>query len=335
MANKKKHLTYEERFCIEKLIEKGISNREIGIVVDRGKTTISDEINRNGGRGKYNAKKAHHRAYLRQYWKKKGCNKVSLDGDLSRLVEKMLSKGVSPEAIAMRLKRLRGYQHVSGKSIRKFINKRPGLERFLFWNRIHMKSGPKRRGVEAPRDNRRYIEQRPIEAEYMYGHWEGDFIVSKHNKYVLLVLVERYSKNVLMKLLPHRKNDLVNEAICSLLQGYTVQSVTLDNDIAFLKWKTLEAQLDTNIYFTHPYCSWEKGLVENMNRWIRKFAPKRSNLALLTDTEVQSIQDWLNYQPRVCLEGSSAYEVMQTKEKDTFVSSLLVDLPVVGGRIWG
>ena len=68
--------------------------------------------------------------------------------------------------------------------------------------------------------------------------------------------------------------SLINIDLSSLLKNYKVKSLTLDNDIAFQNWESLEKQLNCNIYFTHPYHSWEKGLVENMNRWIREFVPK-------------------------------------------------------------
>ena len=49
--------------------------------------------------------------------------------------------------------------------------------------------------------------------------------------------------------------------------GEHVRSITTDNDIAFVCWKDIESLLHKHIYITHPYHSWEKGLVENTNRW--------------------------------------------------------------------
>ena len=114
----------------------------------------------------------------------------------------------------------------------------------------------------------------------------------------------------------------------SLLKNYQIKSLTLDNDIAFQKWKNLEKQLNCNIYFTHPYCSWEKGLVENMNRWIREFVPKKTNIKELTQEKIQSIQDWLNNKPRKVLDGNTAYEVMILEEKNVKISSILPEFPV-------
>ena len=332
--NKKKHLQTEERFCIEKMLRKKKSFGEISRILGRGLSTISEEVNENGGRNKYNAEQADHRAYLKQYWKKKNCNKVAMDNHLSKFVEKKLSCGWSPETISDRLKIQSGLKYASRKSIRKFIKRRSSLERYLFWERNHMKTGRKRKKDNFLHDqDRKWIDLRPLSALYEYGHWEMDFIVSKYNSSVLLVLIERYSKKLLMRVLPNRNNDLVNKTIKELLFGHIVKTITTDNDIAFLKWKKLEALLQAEIYFCHPYHSWEKGLVENTNRWIRQFIKKKTNLQLISKEELKAIEDWFNHTPRQCLEGRTAYEVSIQKEYGMMVESLEINLPTL--RIWG
>lgn len=334
VKNKKNHLQLEERFCIEKMLRRNKSFSEIARTLSRGLSTVSEEVKDNGGRGNYTAKRSDHRAYLKQYWKKKNCNKVAMNGHLSRFVEKSLAKGWSPETISDRLKVQSGIGLASGKSIRKFIERRSGLERYLFWYRNNLKSGRKRgKGKYLNDTDRKWLDLRPLEALYGYGHWEMDFIVSKHNSFVLLVLVERYSKKLLLKILPNRNNDLVNRTIKNLLSGYTVKTITTDNDIAFGKWKELETGLGVEVYFCHPYHSWEKGLIENTNRWIRQFIPKKTNLQLISIPELKAIEDWFNHTPKQCLEGRTAYEVMTQKEYGTMVESLEINLPNL--RIWG
>ena len=78
-ANKKKHLDKEERFCIDRLLRQGKSFGEIGRTLGRGLSTISEEVNANSGRTLYDADRANHRAYLKQYWKKKNCNAVAIN----------------------------------------------------------------------------------------------------------------------------------------------------------------------------------------------------------------------------------------------------------------
>jgi IS30 family transposase len=316
------------------MLGRGKSFGEISRTLDRGLSTISEEVNANGGRDRYNAEQADHRAYLSQYWKKKNCNKVAMDGHLSRFVEKKLSCGWSPETISCRLEIQSGLKYASAKSIRKFIDRRSGLERYLFWERNNMKSGRKRKKDKYLNDpDRKWIDTRPYTALLEYGHWEMDFIVSKHNSYVLLVLVERYSKKMLMRVLLNRNNELVNKAIKEMLHSHRVLTITTDNDIAFSKWKKLEVLLRAQIYFCHPYHSWEKGLIENTNRWIRQFIPKKTNLQLISNTELKAIEDWFNHTPKQCLSGRTAYEVSIEKEYGTLVESLEINLPNL--RIWG
>lgn len=334
MANKKKHLLDEERFCIEKMLGVGESLGQISRALNRGLSTISEEVNNNGGRNKYQAKSAIRRAWWKQYRKKRDCNKVARDGHLTRFVERKLEAGWSPETISCRLKKQSGLKYASRKSIRKFIEKRPGLERFLFWERNNMRSGRKRTNNIYLTDlERKFIELRPWEALYSFGHWEMDFIVSKHNSWVLLVLVEKFSKTLRLALLPNRNNDLINQTVTKLLKNEVVNTITTDNDIGFGKWKELERLLRTSIYFCHPYHSWEKGLVENSNRWIREFIPKKTNLGLISNQYILEIEDYFNHKPRECLEGRTAYEVKMEKECGMMVESLEVNMPNL--RIWG
>ena len=330
MSNKKKHLSDEERFCIEKMLGVGETFEDISEALGRGKSTICEEVNANGGRKKYKADGAIRRAYWKQYRKKRNCNKVACDGHLGRFVEKKLSIGWSPESISSRLKIQSGLQYASKKSIRKFVKKRSGLERFLFWNRNNHKGGRKRGNkIYLTDPDRKWIEMRPSEALYSYGHWEMDFIVSKYNSWVLLVCVEKYSKLLKLALLPNRANDLVNETLSSMFKDCVPKSITTDNDIGFSKWKELEVILQTSIYFCQPYHSWEKGLVENCNRWIREFVPKKTDLKSISLEFLLDIENYFNHKPRQVLSGKTAYEVMMECEYGTLVESLEVNFPEV------
>lgn len=333
MANKKKHLSEKERFCIEKMLRSGDSFSHIARTLGRGVSTISEEVNENGGRARYYAKRADTRAYFKQYRKKRECNAVALNGHILRFVERKLALGWSPEQMAARLKHQSGRGYASGKSIRKYIARRSGLERFLFWNRVSRKSGPKHAGVPFNDPGRKFIENRPIMAFFEYGHWEGDFIVSKHHASVLLVLVEKWSKMKRFMLLPNRNNESVNAALASLLSGYTVKTLTLDNDVAFRKWRELERMLGATVYFCHPYRSWEKGLVENTNRWMRIFVPKRADLSAYTAEDLREIEAWFNHLPSESLLGATPYEKMMECEYQKVAVSLEVNLPNL--RIWG
>lgn len=330
LKNKKKHLLDEERFCIEKMLRVGESFADIGRTLGRGRSTICEEVKVNGGRKKYKAEKAIRKAYWKQYRKKKDCNKVALDGHLTKFVEKKLEAGWSPGSISARLEIQSGLQYASEKSIRKFVKKRPGLERYLFWKRNDRKGGPKRKNdIYLTDPNRRFIEQRPIWALFEYGHWEVDFIVSKWSSWVLLVCVEKWSKYLKLALIPNRSNDLVNQTIFNLLSEHVVNTLTADNDIGLSKWRDMENKLQTQMYFCHPYHSWEKGLVENSNRWIREFIPKKTDLKSISSGFLNDIEMYFNNKPRECLNGFTAHEIMMKKECGKIVESLEVNFPKV------
>jgi len=327
IGNKKKHLNYEERFSIEKMLRADETLTNIAKVLGRGLSGISEEVSANGGRTKYTAMKAQLRAYWKQYRKKRDCNKVAMTQGMSRIIEKELGNRRSPEEIALMLKQRKFHSTPSAKSIRKFIASRSGLERFLFWNRVKKKGGPKQGTIFLKDPGRKAITERSIEATTEYGHWEMDFIVSALSSFVLLVLVEKQTKLLRMAILPNRENALVNGAVTRLLAGSTVNSVTTDNDIAFSDWRTLELMIGAPVYFCHPYHSWEKGLVENTNRWLREFIKKKTDIAGYSTAFIAEVESWMNHGPRLCLRGASAYEMMMQKEKNIFVSSLSINFP--------
>jgi len=327
IGNKKKHLSFEERFSIEKMLQVGDTLTHIAATLGRGLSSISEEVRLSGGHTRYTASKAQLRANWKQYRKKRDCNKVAMTPGVARIIERELRNRHSPEEIADMLKERKFHCTPSAKSIRKFIDRRHGLERFLFWNRTKKKSGPKSDAIFLKDEGRKSIDERPIEATTEFGHWEMDFIVSALSSYVLLVLVEKQTKLLRMAILPNRRHALVNGAVTRLLVGHTVKSVTTDNDIAFGDWRTLELMIGAPIYFCHPYHSWEKGLVENTNRWLREFIKKKTDIAGYSDEFIADVESWMNHGPRVCLRGASAYEMMMQKEYGKFVHSLSINFP--------
>ena len=299
-----KQLSYEERVLVGSLHAAGSSARSIATLLGRSPNTIARELREKKVKGEYAVKKAQHKTYYRRYLSKRDCMKVAMDAPMSRFVKKKLEEGWSPERIAGVL-RLEG-QAVSTKAVYKYVHSRC-LERHLFWRKHHVRGGPKRRHTKTPADGRRYIEKRPPVVGS--GHFEGDFIVSSHNAASLLVVVDRYTRRTRVRRLPNRKHATVSRAFGDMLRGVKVQTLTLDNDVSFNHWKKLQKLLHTKIYFTHPYHSWEKGLVENTNRWIRTIVQKKRDITTVTGDELRSIEQMLNEVPRQCLGYRTALEV--------------------------
>ena len=289
-----KHLSFEERFVIEKLWNGRSLIREIATFLGRSPNTISRELQKNIVNGSYDAKKAHTKVNQRRWRAKRQCLKVAMDSFLVNFVEAKLEKKWTPKQISGYLRVELGIS-CSAKAIYKYIEHR-GLEYRLFWRWNKKRGGPKRQKHKGVLDNRKYIEQRPV--QNVLGHYELDFMVSKHSSYVLLVATDRLTKYSLVRKLPNRKRSTINQAFSDMFGSVTVKSITTDNDIAFRHWTELERIIQAPIYFCHPYHSWEKGLVENTNRWIRCFVPKRRDIASVTQEDLNEIHAFLNDRPR-------------------------------------
>lgn len=279
---------------IEKLVGAKRAVREIAKFLGRSPNTISNEIKKNSINGPYRADKATRRAYFRRYRSKRECLKVVMSDFLHRYVDRRLREKWSPEQISGYLREELGIT-CSAKAIYKFARKRC-YDRYLFWNWNNVRGGRKRYAYKTAKDGRRYIEERPEPVGL--GHYEMDFVVSRQSTWVFLVVVDRLSRKTWVERLPNRKRATILGALSRLFRDETVASITTDNDIAFVCWREIEALLQTQMYFTHPYHSWEKGLVENTNRWIRCFVSKRRDIGTVTEYELWQILSYLNDRPR-------------------------------------
>ena len=319
VKNKKKysHISLVERKEIEMLLDEGRSQNYIARTLKRGKGTISEEIGENSVKGNYNAQKAHHKAYVKRKYSKYQGMKIVGNKATRDYVENHLRNDQSPETIAGRMKEVDTDIPYAGKgAIYKFVYSVYGrpLEKFLYSQAVHKKPGPKRGKGDKLLD-RTFIGERPkhIDNRRYFGDWEGDFIVSpKDGSGVLLVLHERKSKYAIIKKLMTRSNDEVNKAIYEITGGMVCfNSLTLDNDVAFKKHKELSELLGINIYFCEPYKSWQKGGVENINKLIRRYLPKGTDISKVSNERVKEIEDRLNNKIRKCLNYKTAYEIMK------------------------
>lgn len=292
---KYKHLSYEERFTIEKLWASNVGVREIATFLGRSPNTVSRELGRNMVKGVYSAKKAHKKVKARRWRAKRQCLKVAMNSFLMNFVEAKLEKKWTPKQISGYLREELSI-NCSPKAIYKFIEHR-GLEYRLFWRWNKKKGGPKRKKHTVCDDGRKYIDIRPDTTNEI-GHYEVDFIVSKYSPSVLIVATDRLTKHSTVQKLPNRKRLTISQAFSDMFGDVTIKSITTDNDIAFSHWRELEQIIQAPIYFCHPYHSWEKGLVENTNRWIRCFVPKRRDIASVTQDDLNEIHAFLNDRPR-------------------------------------
>lgn len=317
MSNTKKsysHIKKTERLEIAILLKRGYSYSDIANALNRGKGSISEEISKNKVNGQYDPIKANQKAKTRRKYSKYQGMKIIQDKQLRDYVENNIKDDWSPEEIAGRLKEIDTYiKYVSHESIYKFVHSAYGgygLERHL----RHQKK--RKKGIKVTQlTNRVFINQRPqiIEEKQRFYDWEGDFIVSgKNGKGALLVLYERKSQLVIIRKIMSRSPEAVNQVFKKITGGAIYfNSLTLDNDISFKKHLELSKSIGAPIYFCHPYHSWEKGGVENMNKLIRQYIPKSCDISKYDERYILEVENKLNSRPRKNLGYKTPLEVLR------------------------
>ena len=70
-----------------------------------------------------------------------------------------------------------------------------------------------------------------------------------------------------------------------------------------------EFRINSDHYFAHPYCSWERGANENMNGLIRQFFPKKMRFEAISEGDILWAMNSLNHRPRKCLGFKTPHQV--------------------------
>ena len=327
------HLCLAERQKIERFLNNGKSLRAIASILSRGVSSISNEIKIGRVNGIYEAKKAEAKSVLKRRESKLQCFKVAMDAKLQKFVTEGIKDHQSPEGISGRLKAVeKGIQYASPKAVYKFVASPHGrqIEKHLHSRAVKKKSGRKR-DTPVTIDGRTMIDQRPkkVATRLEFGHFEGDFIESgRDGKGSLLVLVERKTRYPFLMYLADRGNTKVNFLIETMLTGIPIESLTLDNDISFQKHQELSELIGAAIYFCHPHTPSEKGTVENRNKAIRRYLPKRCDLSTYSKEYIDGVQRKLRTRFMKCL-GFKTPEEVFTNE----LSKLRLKKPLVRGMI--
>jgi len=231
-----------------------------------------------------------------------------------KFVEDKLRDDQSPEAIAGRLKRQRALAAVSKNSIYRYIKSPYGRRIEYLRHQRRLNRRRKRRPKMTALPNRRSIEKRPTAANQrqQVGHAEGDFIESgRDGSGKLLVIVDRKLRATFICQL--RKVTVANlrKALQRIKQRFSEwRTLTFDNDILFEQHEQFEQALGIRIYFCHPYSSWEKGTVENVNKYIRRDILKGSDINSYSPQFVRRVERRLNRRLMKCLNYQTPAEVL-------------------------
>jgi IS30 family transposase len=308
-----KQLTKEQRYQIAALKKAGHSNKEIAENIGTSEPTISREFKRNTGKRGYRPKQAH----IKALWRKQNATKaIKMTAKVILLVNQQIRFDLSPEQVSgwllrehgIRLSHVRIYQHISA-------DKRNGGDLYTHLRHAHKKHR-KKYGSKDKRGqirNRVSIEQRPVivEEKSRIGDWEIDTVIGQNHKGALVTIVERKTKFVVIKKVETKHAEGVTAATIALLKPYNdkVFTITADNGKEFAGHEVIAQELGVDVYFAHPYSSWERGLNENTNGLIRQYFPKGRSFEEITDEQIESVIYRLNHRPRKGLDYQTPHSV--------------------------
>jgi IS30 family transposase len=312
-----KHLTAAQRGNIETLLQEKYTNKDIARKLGRDPSSISREIKKGlDGKGNYDA----WIAQVAYETNRKRCKQIpKLDHPanhrLRGWIVACLQKGWDPSMIAGRLAGEGFSLLVCAETIYEWVyNSAWAIAEKLYQ---YLRQGKKRRTKHKGRStkkskipNRVSIHERPaiVDEKARLGDWEGDSVVYTH-KHAINTVNERVSSLVAFTKLTQKTALLTAEAVITKLSRYIACTITFDNGTEFTQHGLITEALGIPVYFADPYSSWQRGANENINRQLRAYLPKRSDIRDLTQRELDNIAWELNNKPRRRLNWHTPQEV--------------------------
>lgn len=307
-------LTLLEREEISRGIVCDLSVRAIATHLGRSPSTISREINRNGGLKRYRASQADQAAWDRAH-RPKPC-KLATHPALRRIVARKLRCNWSPEQIAGWLKRENPndeHHTVSHETIYRslFVQARGVLKKELqLYLRTHRairrsKNASLKRDGTGQIKNMISIRERPasVEDRAVPGHWEGDLLGGSKNSYIA-TLVERHTRYVMLAKVKNKDTESVVSALikqAKKLPDELYKSLTWDRGKELADHQRFTLETDIDVYFCDPRSPWQRGSNENTNRLLRQYLPQGTDLSLHSQARLNAIARQLNERPRKTL----------------------------------
>ena len=307
-------LTLAEREDISRGIASDSSIREIARLLKRSASTVSREVARHGGRPAYRAHDADRRAWVSALRPKR----CLLTGNrrLRDVVASKLMLDWSPEQISGWLKTRypnNESMHVSHETIYRslFIQARGVLKKELM-DHLRSKRRMRRSRHASEHGHSRgqivdaiSIRERPAEAEdrAIPGHWEGDLLAGGKNSYIA-TLVERHSRFLMLIKVPSKDTAVVVAALSKRVRKLPAtlrRSLTWDRGLEMAKHKAFTVATDVQVYFCDPQSPWQRGTNENTNLLLRQYFPRRTDLAPITQAQLDLVELRLNQRPRKTL----------------------------------
>lgn len=324
MAKKYGRLTFDERIEIEKLLSHKKSYTAIAVELNRSKSTISREVNKQGW-DQYKAMEAQRLAVGSVSNRRSGKTKIKQCPELEKYVLQKLDLRWSPWQIHKSLQRTfpqNKAMQISHEAIYLYIYLHSKKElRSLLISELRQKRkyrGNVRRGEDKRttiKDPIR-IDERPeeVKGRQIPGHWEGDLIMGKDRASAIGTLVERTTRTIIIVPLKARDATTVRKAFEKEFKTIPKQmkkTLTYDNGTEMAQHKLFTKNTKVQVYFTHPYSPWERPTNENSNGLVRDYFPAGTDFSTISKARLKEVQHQLNERPRHVLDYRTPKEVFE------------------------
>lgn len=308
------HFTIEERCCLREYYKKGYSYRKIAELMGRNVSSISRELRRNCTHmydvPTYYPHTTQKKSDLRRSYCHRG---MFWQPEMIKYIEDKLLATWSPEQISCApspFAKMPSWRTIYRWIYDKYLlNGNLKVLRRKGKSHINKESRGKFNLVKSIRKRAKSVYSRK-EA----GHWEADTVVSGQgkSKTCFATLAERKTRFYIAVKIPDRKADTMAAAIIQTLSAFPkelVKTITCDRGSEFAGWQTIEKALNCDVYFTDPYCAWQKGSNENSNGLLREFYPKGRNLSRVSPKTLLRNLALINARPRKVLNFHSAQDL--------------------------
>ena len=320
--SRREPLTFEERETISRELSRSRSARLVGKLLGRHHSTISREIDRNGGAAAYRAVEAQRRCEVGR--RRPKVRRLEALARLHDAVNEGLRERWSPKQTSARLRK--DYpddedMRVSHETIYECLSLqargelRTALKLALRQGRTRRVSRSRSTVTRGRIMDMVNISARPQEADdrAVPGFWEGDLILGKGGKSQIAMLVERTTRFVLLVGIPY---DRTAERVAYLLAKKMEQlpeflrdSVTWDQGKEMARHAEFTVRTGMPVYFCDPHSPWQRGSNENTNGLLRQYFPKGTDLSLHSQAELDRVAAQLNGRPRQTLNWQKPVEV--------------------------
>jgi IS30 family transposase len=314
-------LTLKEREEISRGLVAKQSLRLIARKFRRAASTVSREVQRNGGARRYRAATSDALAWDRAH-RPKPCKLVGNDY-LCRMISTKLHRKWSPQQIAgwlMREHPDEEHKRISHETIYRslFIQTRGVLKKELQAHLRATRSIRRSRNATLKRsglgkfNDAVSIRERPADVEdrAVPGHWEGDLIAGSGNSFIA-TLVERHTRFVMLAKVSNKDSRSVIQALIKQsrkLPKELYRSLTWDRGTEMAGHKTFTLATDIDVFLCEPHSPWQRGTNENTNRLLRQYFPKGTDLSIHSQAKLSAVARQLNERPRKTLDYETPAE---------------------------